>query len=33
MVEFFYWLKNEVGGDSYLNFLFLFFSYVYLWPV
>lgn len=25
MVEFFYWLKNEVGGDIYLNFLFLFF--------
>lgn len=26
MVEFFYWLKNEVGGDFYLNFLFFFFS-------
>ena len=25
MVEFFYWLKNEVGGDFYLNFLFFFF--------
>ena len=24
MVEFFYWLKNEVG-DFYLNFIFIFF--------